>query len=224
MSAPEDKFPKAAGGFYRDGDFEFSKIYGEAVAALAEKGLSTSEPIQLEPFAVSARRIGLPLENPLYRLARTIGVLDRDAFVWTGDANKLGEKASGRMAVGALGLETEVAYLRMGELHIATIPGELYPELVSGKFQEPADPNADFPHAPLEPTVLGLLPGKKVLIFGLANDEVGYIIPKRQWDSKSPFAYGREKMQYGEVNSVGSETAPILMQGLKEAVNRVAKP
>ena len=26
------------------------------------------------------------------------------------------------------------------------------------------------------------------MIVGLANDEIGYIIPKRQWDEKAPFA------------------------------------
>lgn len=223
MSAPEERFPKAEGGFYRDGDFEFSRVYGEAVATLTETALSQSEPIQLAPFAISAKRVGLPLENPLYRLARTIGVLDRTAYAWTGDPNTLGPKVEGRLSVGALGFDTEVAYLRLGDLHVATIPGELYPELVAGKFQEPADPNADFPTAALEPTVLGLLPGKKVLILGLANDEIGYIIPKRQWDSTSPFAYKREKMQYGEINSVGPEVAPILMEGLKQAVAKLAK-
>ena len=48
------------------------------------------------------------------------------------------------------------------------------------------------------------------MLIGLANDEIGYIIPKRQWDEKPPFCYGRKKSQYGEVNSLGPETAPIL--------------
>ena len=31
------------------------------------------------------------------------------------------------------------------------------------------------------------------MLIGLANDEIGYIIPKRQWDVKKPFCYGRKK-------------------------------
>jgi hypothetical protein len=50
------------------------------------------------------------------------------------------------------------------------------------------------------------------MIVGLANDELGYIIPKRQWDEKPPFAYGRTSAQYGEINSVGPDTAPILCE------------
>jgi len=117
-----------------------------------------------------------------------------------------------------------VAYLRLGEVHVASIPGELYPELIYGKFQEPAEPDADFPDAPLEPTVESILPGKKWLLFGLANDEIGYIIPRRQWDSMPPFAYGRQNSQYGEINSCSPEVAPIIMQALKLRVADVTSP
>jgi hypothetical protein len=56
------------------------------------------------------------------------------------------------------------------------------------------------------------------LLFGLANDELGYIVPKRQWDTKPPFAYGRKDPQYGEENSCGPEIAPILYGALKRRV------
>jgi hypothetical protein len=62
------------------------------------------------------------------------------------------------------------------------------------------------------------LPGKKILMFGLANDEIGYVIPKRQWDEVAPFCYGREESQYGEINSCGPETAPILIKALAARV------
>ena len=115
-------------------------------------------------------------------------------------------------------IETEVACLQLGELSLAAIPGELYPELVYGRFQEPADPAADFPGAPLEPTVREALGERKWMLFGLSNDEVGYLIPKRQWDTRKPFSYGREKAQYGEANSCGPEAAMIVMKGLARCV------
>jgi hypothetical protein len=111
-----------------------------------------------------------------------------------------------------------VAYLRLGELHVACIPGELYPELVYGQFQDPVETAADFPTAPLEPTVASLMPGKRWMLVGLANDEVGYIIPKRQWDREAPYAYGREYSQYGEINSCGPEVAPIILDALQRRV------
>jgi hypothetical protein len=110
--------------------------------------------------------------------------------------------------------------VRAGDLHMAGIPVELYPELVYGEYQSPAEPNADFLDVATEPPVMAILPGTNTLIFGLANDEVGYIIPKRQWGDVAPFAYGRDEKQYGEVNPVGPEVAPILMEALRQAVGR----
>jgi len=66
-----------------------------------------------------------------------------------------------------------------------------------------------------------LIPGKKFLLIGLANDEIGYIVPLRQWDEQAPYAYGKTKSQYGEENSVGKQAAPILMKALENRVNEV---
>jgi hypothetical protein len=62
----------------------------------------------------------------------------------------------------------------------------------------------------MEPGLYPNMPGKHKMIIGLANDELGYFIPKRQWDEKPPFCYGLKKAQYGEQNSVGPEAAPII--------------
>ena len=48
----------------------------------------------------------------------------------------------------------------------------------------PGRPGADFPDAPVEPAIYKQLKGPHRMIIGLANDEIGYIIPKRQWDEK----------------------------------------
>lgn len=218
MTGPRDRIKNQEGAFLNEGDFAYSEGYGREVAALACQALEKAEPLALAPLDFSARPIALPLANPVYRLGRSLGVLTREGFTWTGDPNQLGAPIETRVFVGPLALETEVAYVRMGDLHIAAIPGELYPELVYGHFQEPAEPNADTPDAPLESPVAKTLPGPKFLILGLANDEVGYIIPRRQWDDMPPFAYGRTSKQYGEVNSVGPETAPILMKALQDRV------
>ncbi len=58
------------------------------------------------------------------------------------------------------------------------------------------------------------------MLIGLGNDELGYFIPKRQWDEKPPFCYGLKKSQYGEENSVGPEAAPIICGVFKELVNK----
>ena len=103
-------------------------------------------------------------------------------------------------------------------MHIAAIPGELYPEFVYGEYQDPADPGADFQDAEMERTVTDILPDSKFLMLGLANDAIGYIVPKRQWDVVPPFAYGRNSAQYGEVNSMGPDTGMVLMKALADRV------
>ena len=202
--------------------FEFMQVYGHAVADLADKAISAAKPIELAPLVVSTKPIAIPLYNRGFRMARSIGVLERPAFQWTGQRDTIGAAVPRDRIEGELALETEVAYLRLGQLHVAAIPGELYPELVYGEFQEPADPGADFRDAPLEQPVMESLPGDKILMIGLANDEIGYIVPKRQWDEKPPYCYGRDGAQYGEANSVGPETARILTQALADRVRAAA--
>jgi hypothetical protein len=191
--------------------------YGQLVGRLADKALQAAKPVQLTPFTVRSRAFYLPLGNKLYLLARQVGVLDREAFAWTGDLYKA-ERPSDQNRKKPLCMRTEVGYLRLGDLEVAAIPGEIYPELVLDKVQDPADPGADFPQAPIEPAIYKQLRGPHRMIVGLANDEIGYIIPKRQWDEKPPYCYGRKSPQYGEENSVGPETAPLLCRAFQELV------
>ncbi len=222
MAPPDGIFQDSAGKVLQDGDFAYAEAYGRAVADLAAKALEQSAPIELTPFAISAKPVALPLFNPVYKLARSLNVIHREGRVWTGDAEAPGAVLPQGKSAKDVAVETEVACLRLGALHVACIPGELYPELVYGKFQNPAEPAADFPNAPLEKPVNRILPDSKFLLFGLANDEVGYIIPKRQWDQLPPFAYGRDRSQYGEINSVGPEVAPIIMRALENRVRDLA--
>lgn len=191
--------------------------YGRLIARLAEKALVTSKPAALTPITVKSAEVYVPLDNPQFQIARQLGLLARDSFVWTGDWRK-GEPVAAGSKPKRLALKTEVGWLRLGELEVALIPGEIYPELVLDKVQNPADAGADFPDAPVEPGIYRQFSSPYHLMVGLANDEIGYIIPKRQWDEKPPFCYGRKKAQYGEQNSLGPDTAPVICEALKALV------
>jgi hypothetical protein len=147
------------------------------------------------PLAVRARTVELPVGNPVFLLAPVLGLLDRGHVRWRQ-------------------LRTEVAVLQFGEASIACVPGEIYPELVNGGIERA--PGGDFDLEPVEvPSIRELLPGRVKFVFGLANDEIGYIIPKSEWDEQPPYLYGSPKGVYGEVNSVGPETAPTLHAALR---------
>ncbi|MFA7473833.1 MAG: hypothetical protein WCY86_13075, partial [Spirosomataceae bacterium] len=94
-------------------------------------------------------------------------------------------------------------------------PGELYPEILNGGVEAPE--GGDFGLAPQEvPSIRDLMKHRYKFFVGLSNDEVGYIIPKSQWDTKSPYTYGRDKAPYGEVNSLGPETSTVIYNSVKE--------
>jgi hypothetical protein len=205
------------GKVLNDGTFEKTERYGELLAEVADRALKAAQPVKLTPLQARQQQVFLPLDNKLYLLARQLGVVEREAYLWSGDLYKA-DPAKEAKADKPFCLRTEVAWLRLGDLDMAAIPGEIYPELVLDKVQDPVDPGADFPDAAIEPAIYEQLRGPHRMLIGLAGDEIGYIIPKRQWDEKAPFCYGRKKSQYGEINSLGPDSAPLLCRAFQELV------
>ncbi len=155
------------------------------------------------PIGIDARTIELPLYNKVFLLAGYLGLLDRGYVRWRT-------------------LRSEVALLTLGETSIACIPGEIYPEIVNGGIERA--PGGDFPVEPIEvPPIRDLMPGKVKFVFGLANDEVGYLIPKSEWDEKPPYLYGQSHAPYGEINSVGPDAAGVVHAAIKQLCAEQAK-
>jgi hypothetical protein len=208
----------AKGNLLADGTVAKTRRYGEEVGKLAVRALARAKPVRLTPLTALSRELYLPVANKFYLAGWQLGLLDRQAYYWKGNPYRARPAALKEIGKKPLCIRSEVSYLRLGELEIVAIPGEVYPELVLDKVQDPPDPGADFPKAPIEPALYKQLRGKHRMLIGLANDELGYIIPKRQWDVKPPFCYKRKKPQYGEGNSLGPDTAPILCRAFKELV------
>ena len=57
----------------------------------------------------------------------------------------------------------------------------------------------------------------------LANDSIGYIIPKSEWDNDAPWIYGEDEETYGEVVSLGPNTAPIIHEKIVNLVEESKK-
>ena len=191
--------------------FALARAVGERAAAAALEALAVSARDSVsQALEYRSARVFVPLENRLFRLAAVLGVLDRPVF------------SDGEPATRAFGddLGTEIGLLRIGDAELLCVPGEIYPELVLGGIQDPQDPGADFPGAPRETPLQSLLTSEYRIVIGLANDEIGYILPRSQWDADAPFAYGRDKAQYGEINSVGPSAAPILAEAFADLLAR----
>ncbi len=159
------------------------------------------------PIAIHARTLELTVDNKLFLLAPVLGLIDR-GHPGLDKWNKL---------------RSEVAVITLGPVSIACIPGEIYPELVNGGIERA--PGGDFNIEPLEiPPIRELMPGQIKFIFGLANDEIGYIIPKSQWDQKPPYLYYAPKPVYGEINSLGPDTAATLHTALADLCRKAVPP
>jgi hypothetical protein len=123
-------------------------------------------------------------------LATAIGTLDRGTSGW-------------------MKMRSEISAFNIGPLSFVTIPGEIYPEIINGGVEAPD--GRDFEIEPMEtPPVREMMNGKYKFVLGLANDEIGYIVPRSQWDENAPFTYDKPNSPYGEENSLGPETAPLL--------------
>jgi hypothetical protein len=173
-----------------------ARAVGRRLAQAALAAVRGGTVAQAEPrLAWAARTIELKIDNVLFRLAAAFGLFGR-----------------GHPRLNTI--RSEVAVLTFGDATITCVPGELYPEIANGGVVHP--PGADFDVAPVEvPPLRELMPGRFKFLIGLANDEVGYIIPKSEWDDQAPWLYGRTERQYGEINSLGPETGPQIHAALK---------
>lgn len=189
---------------FKEPSHEKSRAVGHQLAAriLPELGSTNTVATGFAPIGIRARTMEMPIDNKMFLAAAYLGLIDRGHAHWKK-------------------MRTEVALLTIGEASIACVPGEIYPEIVNGGIERA--PGGDFDLAPVEvPALRELMPGRIKFVFGLANDELGYIIPKSEWDEKPPHLYG-SKGVYGEVNSCGPETAPLLHSALAELC-RETKP
>lgn len=197
--------------------------YGRIMGRIAERALKRTERLS-GPVSAKTETVFLPVWNHIYKVAMGMGLFNRQ--VYDGEFQPVTisrQTATGtRKAVKIKDphLKTEVGLIRIGQLGIAAIPGEIYPEITVGEYQQPQDQGADFKGARHEPPIYPLMKSKYKMVIGLANDEVGYIIPKCQWDWYHPYAYGRKERQYGEVNACGPDVAPMLMAAWKKLVKR----
>lgn len=91
-------------------------------------------------------------------------------------------------------VETEVSVLRIDKITIVMVPGEIVPELG------------------LEIKKLG---GPGTQVWSLANDEIGYILKKEKFHTRT--------FQYERTMSLGSETGPIIMKAVEKLLKETAQ-
>jgi hypothetical protein len=195
------------------------ELIGLRIADVAIAALGKGETVDNANVRVKTKDVFIPLQNERFRLAVGLKVLPSRPLYLDGKPNNE-TRETNVPGVGKVNLPvgndmlTEVNLVTIGPAQIITIPGEIYPELVNGGITR--YPGADFPDAPFEPVIRESMKAKYKFVLGLANDELGYIIPQCEWDEKEPWLNNASRRPYGEVNSCGWKAARIICEAAVE--------
>jgi hypothetical protein len=209
-----------------DGGWRKPELLGNLVGQLAENSLAQAAIASPDVLVVRSSVFFLPLANDRFRIAEAAGVFAVRRPLFTGGKpdSSIAEREVDRQTVHyATGrdLQSEVDYvqLRASKRLVAefvTVPGEIFPELVNGGMAR--YPGADFPDAAMEPPLRAMLRSKYQFILGLGNDEIGYVIPKVEWDERAPWLNNNPQAYYGEINSAGPDTAATVLRAVADLV------
>ncbi|MBQ3078729.1 MAG: hypothetical protein IJC48_01845 [Clostridia bacterium] len=164
-------------------------------------------------IAVSRKVFTIPMDNPVFLAYKTLGILTNKAVEC--------ESKTG------YGVETELSVIMLGDVALALIPGEIFPELVQGlsesnKTFKSVNPDVEDPR-PLREIAkeYGI---SDLLITGLCNDEVGYIVTPSDFlvNEKLPYVERtvdfKGENHYEETNSVGPECAGCIANAFRDAL------
>lgn len=191
---------------------------GEQFAAFTLAAMATSTQEETGALAFRARAFEVAVDNPLFRLGFTLGIFPTRTPRAENPALPFSETNSGFIT-------TEVAVVDIGRARLLLIPGELDPSLFVGGYDGSYTP-ADRPIVNEEvtnPPDLSLAPEGPymrdraaaggfdyVFLFGLANDEIGYLVPAYdyQLNAENPYWEQAPGDHYEETNGLGPNTWP----------------
>lgn len=214
-------FPGAIGGLIMTKEFvntDINSVKNMEITAdrLITYALSISKEMEkkLTPkLTFSRTKCVIPMDNIAFLLYKFLGILN----------NKLVRMDS----AAGYGVETELAVLMLDDLAVTLLPGEIFPELVLG---------GEFGDASLEnqnPEPLCQIAAKygieKMLVVGLVNDEIGYIVPPSDFLLNPDKPYLEMTMDYKgenhyeETNSTGLKCACIIADTFEIVVKEIIK-
>lgn len=198
----------------------FTQSYGETAGRyICEIDGETEYSIQ--PFMnIRFRSIILPVENYVLTLGAKAGLVYINSF------------KAGKYGLDTV-ITTEAGCLELGNsLRILLAPGELAPENAMGGFLPAEESSGGF--AITRKTgfeIINPASGskeifrRKSLVFGLVNDEIGYIIPENDFYVHRFLPYAAQEndrlgiSHYEETVSTGPKTAGLILDAWQEIYN-----
>ncbi len=199
-------------------DYADAKKLGYEFARLildAEKNAKPVAPV----INVRMAEVTIPLEYGLMELGAVSGLLGMTVV-------------RDKSAPSNFSIISEVGYLEFGtDIVMLTVPGELIPQLVYGNV---VDKTQSYTGTDWELEYTKDLVGenKTVLVMGLCNDAIGYIVPDNDY---APFIadslwntdlgeklFGKPQRHYEEMLSTGSTAGSSVIGALNNVVKEVA--
>jgi hypothetical protein len=182
---------------------------------LAEYAISIDNDTKLSCKVDFARReFYIGADNTILTLACYIGLLEADRY-------------ADPSLPKYLCLKTEITYFEIGGKKLLLLPCEIFPELVFGGFLG-AEESATGKGAEVNPQILTeICEDEEILVFGLANDELGYVVPPNDFILNPTAPYlenARDKFNrkhYEETNSMGPDTAFTIAENVRSIIEAV---
>ena len=180
---------------------------------LAEYAINIKDEKELHPrISRITQPFYVEVENSLLSVAGQIGIIDVDRYYLPAPAVK-----------------TQLTYMEIDSVPMLFLPCELFPELAYGGYLSAAASGTG-KGPEINPTPLcDIIGNKDTVIFGLSDDELGYVIPPNDFflHPEKPYLEkgidAHERRHYEETNSAGPQTARIIADTLTkvmETVNR----
>lgn len=213
--------PGAIGGLIMTDEFVDTSWYSlenmEMTAdKLTEYALSitkASEEELMPAILHNNTKCAVPMDNIAFWLYKFLGIL--------------GNKAIPADSATGYGVETEMSVLMLDDLAVTFILGEIFPELVFGTEYGDANPENDNPKSLCQiAKEYGI---ENMLIAGLANDEIGYIVSPSDFLLNEEMPYLERTMDYKgedhyeETNSIGPECANVIAETFERLVDGIER-
>ncbi len=191
-------------------DYEKAKKLGYEFARIILEAEGTAQPVD-PVLNVKMKEIVVPLEYGLMQLGAVSGLLGMTVV-------------RDKSAPSGYSVISEVGYLEIGsDIVMLTVPGELVPQLVYGNVVDKTQSYTGTDWE-LEYTADIIGKGKTVLVMGLCNDAIGYIVPDNDY---APFIadslwntelgeklWGEPQRHYEEMLSAGSKAGSTVIGAL----------
>lgn len=191
----ENGIPEELSGY--DKMKEYCHIMADLFTELVEKAAPV-EPI----LNIRIKQIDFEIDNFLFKLVERANLCNAIAYKEN----------------GAVYMPSEIGYVEIGkDIKILQVPGEVLPEIVYGNFFT-ADESLNGTEYPYPALNTYLPEDDDILVFGLCNDAVGYIVPDNDYGSAGSEGHYEESVSTGSKSGTTLSKAFIeLFESLKSA-------